>query len=217
MYRLVERTTMLKLKHCLHRLSCDCGGTNLKRAVSWGNKLCVEYLLQKGDNVNDLPTILASVSLRAPAHSCEIVLLLLNAGADPNAAFMHPHTSTFLLHAIIEHCHTCAEELLKHGANVNAYDWMGYTPLMHAVHFDSKCVDLLLKYGADPNRTTPGGTLSPLCLVLGRRIYDEHMVITLLEAGANPLLEHNGGMTALSIATGDAKDLLLTYCSIEHS
>lgn len=209
---------MLTLKHQVRRLQfdCDCDGINLKKAVLRGNKLCVKYLLQKGSN--ELATILQHVPLHLSAHSCEIVSLLLNAGADPNVSYVYPYSS--FIYAIMEHCYACTEALLKCGAKVDVYNWVGFTPLMHAIRLqDNRLVNLLLKYGANPNQTTTDETLLPLFMVLDYNgIIGIHvpMLKILLEAGANPLLEYCG-RTALSSAEGAVKDLLLTYCPIEHS
>ncbi len=69
------------------------------------------------------------------------------------------------------HCVELAALVLEHGADPNARNDMGWTPLHYACQLDSRDVDmaaLLLKYGADPNAADNRG-LTPLDLIFGTR------------------------------------------------
>jgi ankyrin repeat protein len=68
---------------------------------------------------------------------------------------------------------------------VNAVDWGGRAPLMHAVlreHDDPSMIELLLERGADPNLVEPGQDWTPLHVAA--RDQKEATVRVLLEAGA---------------------------------
>ena len=78
------------------------------------------------------------------ADGPEVVRLLLEAGADPKIEA--PYGST-VLH-IFGVNPTIARQLIAAGANVNARDRLGQTPLFHASNSDVAC--LLLQAGADP-------------------------------------------------------------------
>jgi hypothetical protein len=68
------------------------------------------------------------------------------------------------------------QDLLKHGADPNAYDINGYTPLHHAILMGNECmVASLLKYGANPNSVSFNGD-RPLAVIRNPRT-DKHMRI----------------------------------------
>ena len=55
--------------------------------------------------------------------------------------------------------------LLSKGAEVNAADYRGYTPLMHAAQYDRDALDvvrLLLDYGANANVIAEGQTAASI-------------------------------------------------------
>ncbi|KAJ8387759.1 hypothetical protein AAFF_G00150600 [Aldrovandia affinis] len=76
--------------------------------------------------------------------------------------------------------------LLKHGVDVNTYDWNGGTPLLYAVRGNHvKCVDTLLRGGADLTVEADSG-YSPmdLAVALGhkkvQKVIEDH-ILTLLK------------------------------------
>ena len=103
------------------------------------------------------------------------------------------------------------QALLKQGADVNAADPDGTTPLQWAVRGDDiDTVQMLLRSGANPRASNRYG-VTPLSLAAGNS--NAAIVDLLLKAGANPAAAAPGGQTILMIAarTGNlqAMDLLL--------
>ena len=110
-----------------------------------------------------------ALHLAAAGYRGEIIGLLIRAGADPNVANNHRHSGP--LHYAADGYITgpawnekwqleAIRRLLDAGANVNAPDKNGATPLHRAVR--TRCaaaVQLLLTAGADPRlRNKPGST-----------------------------------------------------------
>jgi len=97
------------------------------------------------------------------------------------------------------------DELMSRGAglNPNLKDSTGYTPLMYAVKADRHTtVDLLLAGGAEPDDVENDGWYAQAFAVFSKN-YD--IVKMLADAGANPYIETESGVTAIGIAT-DRKD-----------
>lgn len=83
---------------------------------------------------------------------------LLDSGADPNEA--DGNGFKLLYDAVIANRTEVARLLIGRGANVNAVDKCGMTPLLHAASTDfgdSSMVELLLKMGANPAARTKEG------------------------------------------------------------
>ncbi|WP_207002691.1 ankyrin repeat domain-containing protein, partial [Trinickia mobilis] len=87
---------------------------------------------------------------------------LLEQGAEPNVVgtgpVAKPSPSTTPLHFAAMHDNAeMAQILLAHGANVNAVDGQGLTPLHYAATQSQGLVDVLLKNGADVTMKMPTG------------------------------------------------------------
>ncbi|HET9220253.1 MAG TPA: ankyrin repeat domain-containing protein, partial [Terriglobia bacterium] len=116
-----------------------------------------------------------------------IALLLFGAGA-PDAP---------LAVAIQSGNRTAALELIAKGADVNAAEPDGTTPLHWAAHRDDlDLVDRLLKAGAKPNRTNDYGSTPMSEAATAGNVA---MLQKLLDAGANVESPNADGMTALMI------------------
>jgi len=138
----------------------DMGGfdarvTSLQIAAFKGTAEIVALLLQHGADPNS-----GNRSGRTPLHdvkTVDIARMLLAHGADVNRA-----TDGYLVTPLHEALQTTAahrqgldaiiQVLIDHGANVNAKDVHGETPLLLNVrHGSAKMTQLLLNNGADPN------------------------------------------------------------------
>jgi len=94
--------------------------------------------------------------------------------------------------------------LLNHGANINARDKWGKTPMHRAT--DIKAVQVLLRYGADVDAAGWDGPL----LHYAAEVDSTKYVEMLLRAGANVLATNNAGNTPLEIAKRNPEDLKKT-------
>lgn len=104
---------------------------------------------------------------------------------------------------------TLVSFLLEHGANPNAGDATGYTPLHAAVHHGGrKLVEALLSHGANPNAplvaNQPGmvGMVGTTPFLLAAFVADSSTMRLLVDAGADPLQKLSDNTTALMLAAG---------------
>lgn len=128
----------------------------------------------------------------------EVVIELLNHGADPN--FKNDDGDTSLHFASLDGCETVVIELLNGGADPKSKDKNGHTPL----HFSSygrkkehkEIVIRLLNHGADPN-SKDIFNLTPLHKA--SQIGQKETVIELLNHGADPSCKDSDGDTPSDI------------------
>lgn len=81
----------------------------------------------------------------------DVVLALLDRGADPNIASRNAMRVAPLHSAVAAQHLPIAAALLAHGADVNAVQTGDYTPLHEAAHRGHmEMIDLLLRHGANP-------------------------------------------------------------------
>jgi hypothetical protein len=135
-------------------------------------------------------------------HRNDVVGQLLDKDADPNWSDSERH-QTALYIALLYGNLKAARLLLAHGANVNAADVTGNTPLHSAVVESSdEVVDYLLQSGADPNKTNAAGH-TPLdeAAETGRL----SVVKAFLDHGADPTLRDKLGRTALDLAEDNGR------------
>lgn len=94
---------------------------------------------------------------------------------------------------------------LSQGANPNAMDEYGNTPLHYAVHIGSKEIaNLLLQFHADPNIQNKKGKTP---LHIAAQVDNDYLIRRLLLYGANPNIKDNEGNTPLHIAALNAHKL----------
>ena len=158
--------------------------------------------------------------LAAAGYRVEIARLLLAAGADPNAAMNHRHSSPLHYAAdgyIIgpawdpKRQVTTIECLLESGAQVNAQDKNGAAALHRAVR--TRCAEAaraLLKSGGDPSlRNKPGSTAFHLAVQnTGRggsgtdeaRAAQREIIEEFLRFGVSPSIKDGNGKSVLDWA-----------------
>jgi len=114
----------------------------------------IQILLDSGANVNYADKCGQTALMMSTDHS-DVFKLLIQYDADINTIGMDHWT---VLHYACDARNSASVEnvrlLLELGADVNARDLLGRTPLMVGAH-DSNKIKLLLNYGADPNLLTP--------------------------------------------------------------
>jgi ankyrin repeat protein len=161
-----------------------------------------------------------ALHLAAAGHRVEIVRLLLDAGADPNAAKNMRKSSP--LHYAADGCITCPvwdarrqvetlRCLIRKGGDIHLQDMNGATPLHRAVR--TRCVaavKFLMQSGSDPMmRNKPGSTPFHLAIQnTGRGGSGEPAAIeaqreiikTFLALGLNPQLKNAKGKTVAASA-----------------
>jgi len=129
------------------------GWPPLCEAVDYENTAIAEYLIDHGANVN-APQGWGPLQ-EAATFSIEMVKLLVARGADINTR-RYPALHTALSRA--KH-REMAEFLIQNGADVNAKNASGNTPLYYAILYidDSDFINLLIANGADVNTKNRGG------------------------------------------------------------
>lgn len=94
------------------------------------------------------------------------------------------------------------KQALASGADLNAGDDVGYTPLNVAIQQKQvEVVKLLLESGADPNRADHDGNV-PLWTAVHNWGHDDRIVLLLLHKGADPRIANNYGRSPLNILAG---------------
>lgn len=169
---------------CTHYPTCECGTTSLHIAVDTRNAQMVEYLLQRRAELNmedvrgktPLQRLLAGF---APGIF-NVVRVLVDAGADVNSRDFFDRS--ILLVAVMLNDFSLAEYLLSSGANPDAKDCNGDTPLSHICSMaKSRCLfgikrmmKILLRSGADVDLADDFGRTPVMNLVsiLGSRTVD---------------------------------------------
>ena len=180
----------------------------LSDAVRDGHIEAVRLLLDEGIYLNRADSICGWTALhvalfgyagRRGDRRLEIIRLLLQAGADPNAAVRYRRMTPLICAA--NHAMTGAVQLLlQAGADPNTADVSRSTALLCAAHGNSKhtgAVRLLLQAGADVNAANVNGQ-TPL-MAAARNGHIEALRL-LLEAGADVGAANAKGQTALMSA-----------------
>lgn len=147
------------------------GDTPLNRAIEENNLEAARLLLKRGATVNlkskrrcRPPLCAASWAQIPPPAIRDFILLLLEAGADPNAVDNLGRTALYALVTARDIPNEIAvpllEKLLQTGAKSDCVDKEGDTPLLHAVmYWNPPAVKLLVQAGADTARIYGRGTV----------------------------------------------------------
>jgi len=173
----------------------------LAQAVHRGNTGIVKFLIDHGANVN-YPEDWGP-SHEAVLSNIEMVKLLLAKGADINAGYM-PALHAAIFKGSERTVEDIVEFLIQRGANVNAKDTWGYTPLFWALNnmfpstddnnFYIDILNLLIANGADVSTKYPGGNTA---LFPAARTGKMKAVRSLLEAGADINVKNDRGWNIL--------------------
>ena len=122
---------------------------------------------------------------------------LLASGMNINAAEAY-HSMGALHTAVANGQIRLVNKLLMMGANPNAVDQRGVTPLILAVHYSNgEVVKLLLQANANTNTVPHSG---PTALITAIQKQDLGLVVSLLEAGASSSLPDCFGTTPIKAA-----------------
>ena len=165
-------------------------------AADWGNKDCVEKLIEAGADVNasgvSFETLVANAG---GAVLTKVVKMLLEAGADVNKINMYENG---LIMTTMNGREGCLKLMLEAGANPNEIDSCHDSALMYAVqNKNEQAVAALIKAGADVNhRNKNGETALKYAVSKGAEIYLE----LLLEAGADVNVRDENGETVMEYA-----------------
>lgn len=148
----------------------------------------LDKLLSNAINIKDVLEDVSLFDMTLLIHKFDMARLLIERRANIDSA----HINQMLRDAIqFGCCIDIAELLLEKGANLNAVDYCGHTPLhVAADYLRYDIAELLLKKGANPNaRDILGKT--PLHVAAMHRRYD--IAGLLLKKGANPNIEDHLG------------------------
>jgi ankyrin repeat protein len=168
-------------------------------AAIQGNDAAVQKLLAAGGDPNAMSSeqqpvlIAAALNVR---HSGDVVEDLLTHGARADTA---ADGISALTYALMNDNPSGAQSLLAHGAQADAEDKVGMTPLITAAMYgETSVVQALLRKGARvDHRDKTGSTALAYAAYRGQA----QAVKVLLAAGADPALRDAKGRTALDKAT----------------
>lgn len=145
---------------------------------SENRKELAQLLVLSGSDLNKMLLVTVGHSSYSPQYR-PLIDTLLDIGADANTTDDSGET---LLHLASRHS-MGVRSLLTHGANPDALDREGFTPLQRAITFSQlETARELLEGGADANIPTPFGN-TPLHLALS---HEKSLTTALLQHGANP-------------------------------
>jgi len=200
----------------------DNGGQNaLMWAIAERHLDVVEALVKGGSDIHAV-TKAGSTALLFAAQQPDpsYTKLLISVGANPNDMMKKTKMTPLLIASAMGHANV-AIMLLEKGADPNAIDIRGFTPLHHAARDKRalKLVSALLKHKANPNirmvqlkptsfTTTYIALRGSTPLVLAAEINNLEVLKALVVGGADPLIATESTTTALMLAAGAGTDVV---------
>jgi ankyrin repeat protein len=173
----------------------------LHEAIHWGYFRIAELLVINKADVNakaksgDTPLLIACHNSTSDTNVLGVISLLLTNKADPNVRDKQGNAP---LHKAAKQSMEMIKLLLEHGAQINATNYWGKTPLFTAVvHGNLKIVQFLLEHGAEPNAGR-ANTLTPLHMTAASG--STSIAECLLEKKADPNALDGFGKTPLDWA-----------------
>ncbi|MGA1978379.1 MAG: ankyrin repeat domain-containing protein [Bacteroidales bacterium] len=198
---------------------------NLMVAASKGYTSEIERMLNQGADVDATtaedatPLIFAIANFRT-----EAVMALLNKGADPNKVTVRSDTPLLIAiknlnsktvdvlkeygASIDSLVAVITDALIRHGANINARDKWGVTPLNYAsVYGFADLADMLLYYGAESDLNAFDGTTPLMSAVWSG---NDNIADLLIQYGANLESRDIDGFTPFLIAAQNGDTIMLS-------
>ena len=166
------------------------------KAIELDNPAVVQQLLQRGFDPNTpTPDLQTPLILAIQKGSTKVSQVLVN---SPQLQVNRPNTSdeTPLMLAALQQQESLVKRLIQRGADINRPGW---TPLHYAAtkgHVG--IIRMLLEHHAYIDAESPNGTTP---LMMAAMYGTPEAVKTLLEAGADPTLKNNLGLSAKDFAS----------------
>jgi hypothetical protein len=180
------------------------------------DSIAVRIIASHGADLNDTSyggmTPLTEACLYGENGSIGTVPILLEYGADPNIPDLRDGNTP--LHLIDGKFPQFMMLLLIHGANPNARNKYGDTPL-HYASSSTKLVTILLAHGVFIDARNNKGETPLWDAASGNQ--SSNVVSLLLDAGADPYIQANDGRTAFDVATPEALKVLRSFRTIHTS
>jgi len=188
------------------------GFTPLILAANSGKDENIKYLVKEWKVDVNFQTDVTALLMAVQNRHISTTKLLISLGADVNA--QHESMKCTALHlAASNEFLDIVEILLKNNAKIDCEDPRGYTPLgMAGTEGYTKCVEMLLKAGADPNhRAHSDNTTAIFHCSAKNRVGVVHL---LLQAGADPLsTRYENGDSIIDVARANKKDTMANLIS----
>lgn len=183
------------------------GNTPLMWAAQSGDLPIVRRLIAAGADVSAVSELMTPLTAAAMTGQLQVMEILLNAGAEAN---QHAAFQLTPLHQAAAVSHELAIALLlKHGADVDARNFEGQTPLIIAMYRDEEltlpCAKRLIQSGADVNAADAQGATA---LMAAASEGKEQLVNFLLESGADTAIRDARQQTASMVARSGGHDVL---------